>query len=258
MKKRIKIQFLGTGTSQGVPMILSDHPVNHSKNPKDRRWRSSVLVSWDDFSYLIDCGPDFRAQVLRFQTKKINGIFFTHEHADHIAGLDDIRPFCYQMGSMPIYGKNRVVDALEKRYDYIFQKENRYPGAAHVIENRIDDSPINLEGVLVTPVNVKHGSLDIFGYRFQDFAYLTDVKQVLPKEREKLKNLEILVVSAIRNKPHPTHFNLEEALAFIKEIGPKKAYITHISHLLGFHEEVSKSLPENVFLAYDGLEVFVG
>ena len=127
MKKKIKIQFLGTGTSQGVPMLLSDHPVNQSKNSKDKRWRSSVLVSWDDFSYLIDCGPDFREQVLRSDIKKIHGIFFTHEHSDHIAGLDDIRPFCYQTGSMPIYGKSRVMDALEKRYDYIFQKENRYP-----------------------------------------------------------------------------------------------------------------------------------
>ena len=258
MKKKIKIQFLGTGTSQGVPMLLSDHPVNQSIDSRDKRRRSSVLVSWDEFSYLIDCGPDFREQVLRSDIKKIHGIFFTHEHSDHIAGLDDIRPFCYQMGSMPIYGKDRVVAALEKRYDYIFKKENRYPGAAQVFENRIDDTPLKFHGVQITPINVWHGNLDIYGYRFQDFAYLTDVKQVVAEERKKLKNLEILVVSAIRNKPHPTHFNLDEALAFIKEIGPKKAYITHISHLLGFHEEVSKKLPDNVFLAYDGLEVFVG
>ncbi len=251
----MKITFLGTGTSQGVPMILSDEPVNLSKDKKDKRLRSSVLISWDDVAYLIDCGPDFRYQILRAEVQNINGIFFSHEHSDHIAGLDDIRPFCYKIGAMPIYAQKRVMNALEKRYDYIFEKENRYPGAAQVIENNIDDLPFVLDGVEIKPINVLHGKLEIFGYRFSDIAYLTDVKFIAQAEKEKLKNLDILVVSALRIEEHPTHFNLDEALAFIAEIKPKKAYLTHISHRLGFHEEVSKILPENVFLSYDGLVV---
>lgn len=249
------IEFLGTGTSQGVPMILSDDPVNFSDNEKDKRFRSSVLISWDKVSYLVDCGPDFRQQVLRAQVKNIDGIFFTHEHSDHIAGLDDIRPYCYKIGKMPIYAQERVMKALEKRYDYIFQKENRYPGAAQVQENNIDDAAFILNNVVVAPINILHGKLPIFGYRFNDFAYLTDIKYLPEEEKIKLKNVKVMVVSAIRFEPHPTHFNLEEALAFIEEIKPDTAYITHISHRLGFHDEVSKKLPENVFLAYDGLKL---
>jgi phosphoribosyl 1,2-cyclic phosphate phosphodiesterase len=249
----MEIKFLGTGTSQGVPMILSEHPVNSSTNNKDKRLRASVLISWGNVSYLIDCGPDFRQQVLREDVKNINGILFTHEHSDHIAGLDDIRPYCYKIGKMPIYAQERVMSALEKRYDYIFEKVNRYPGAAQVEEKIIDDTPFELDGVVVTPINVLHGTLEIFGYRFNDFAYLTDIKYLPTDEKEKLKNVKVLVVSAIRFEPHPTHFNMEEALAFIEEIKPEKAYITHISHMLGFHDEVSNDLPENVFLSYDGL-----
>ncbi|MFC2110011.1 MBL fold metallo-hydrolase [Bacteroidota bacterium] len=251
----MKVNFLGTGTSQGVPMILSDHPVNKSNNLKDKRLRSSVLVSWNEFSYLIDCGPDFRQQVLRADVKNINGILFTHEHSDHIAGLDDIRPYCYKIGKMPVYAHKRVMRSLEKRYDYIFEKENRYPGAAQVIENCIDEQPFELNGVCVTPINIVHGTLAIFGYRLEDFAYLTDIKYILDVEKNKLKGLKVLVVSAIRHEKHPTHFNLKEALSFIDEIKPERAYITHISHHMGFHDEVSRTLPENVFLSYDGLEI---
>ena len=253
----MEVKFLGTGTSQGVPMLLSDDPVNMSLDNKDKRLRSSILVSWNTVSYLIDCGPDFRQQILRENVKRINGIFFTHEHSDHIAGLDDIRPFCYKIGKMPIYAQDRVMKALEKRYDYIFAKENRYPGAAQVEEYVIDDTSFHLDDVLVTPINVMHGDLKIFGYRFNDFAYLTDVKSVEEKEKLKLKNVKVLVVSAIRFNTHPTHFNLEEALGFIREINPEKAFITHISHRLGFHEETTKLLPENVFLSYDGLSVVI-
>jgi len=251
----MKITFLGTGTSQGVPMILSDEPVNHSTDKKDKRLRSSVLISWKGYDYLIDCGPDFRYQMLRSKIQNINGILFTHEHSDHIAGLDDIRPFCYKMGAMPVYAQQRVMNSLERRYEYIFTKKNRYAGAAHVVENVIDDSPFVLGNVKVTPINILHGTLEIFGYRFGNIAYLTDVKYVKEIEKEKLKNLNVLVISALRIESHPTHFNLKEALAFIEEIGAKRTYITHISHRLGFHEEVSKRLPENVFLSYDGLEV---
>ena len=253
----MKITFLGTGTSQGIPMILSDGPVNFSSDSKDQRLRSSALISWKDASYLIDCGPDFRQQILRAQIKDIHGIFFTHEHSDHVGGLDDIRPFCYKLGSMPIYAKKRVMQSLERRYDYIFQKDNPYPGVAKITEHTIGLESFQLKGVTVQPVEVDHGSLPIYGYRFGEMAYLTDVKSISAKERLKLKNLDVLVLNALRIAPHFSHLNLEEALAFVAEIKPKRTYFTHISHHLGFHKEVSKTLPENVFLAYDGLEVTV-
>lgn len=251
----IKITFLGTGTSQGVPMLLSDEPVNLSTDSKDKRLRSSVLLTWNDKNFLIDCGPDFRYQMLRADVKSLSGIFFSHEHSDHIAGLDDIRPYCYQHGALPIYAMERVMNSLEKRYDYIFAKENRYPGAAQVVENILDGSPLEMHNKQIIPIQVKHGSLDIFGYRIGNIAYLTDVKTIAEIEKEKLQNLEVLIVSALRIETHPTHMNLEEALELIQELKPKKAYLTHISHRLGFHKEVAKELPKNVFLAYDGLVI---
>ena len=256
-KDSIQITFLGTGTSQGVPMLLSEEPVNLSTNSKDKRLRSSVLISWNEKNVLIDCGPDFRYQMLRAEVKSLAAIFFSHEHADHIAGLDEIRPYCYKQGPMPIYAQERVMHALEKRYDYIFAKENRYPGAAKIIENVLDGSPFTIHDMQVIPIKVQHGSLEIFGYRFGNIAYLTDVKTLEVSEKEKLQELDVLVLSALRIAAHPTHMNLEEALALIEELQPKKAYLTHISHRLGFHDEVSKRLPDNVFLSYDGLVVGV-
>jgi phosphoribosyl 1,2-cyclic phosphate phosphodiesterase len=256
-KKLLKITFLGTGTSQGIPMIASKHPVNFSKDNKDKRLRSSILISWDDFSFTVDCGPDFRQQMLRENVQSLNGVFFTHEHADHTSGLDDLRPFCYQIGEMPIYLNERVFRNLEKRFDYIFSKENRYPGAPSVIPNLVEEKPFTVAGLEIVPITVMHGKLPILGYRFGNVAYLTDVKYIDEIEKEKLKNLDVLIVNALRIEPHFTHFNLEEAITFVKELQPKKAYFTHISHLLGFHAEVEKQLPNNVFLAYDGLQLQV-
>ena len=256
-KKQLTITFLGTGTSQGVPMIANNHPVCLSKDLKDKRLRSSVLVSWDDVSYTVDCGLDFRQQMLRENVQSLNGVFFTHEHADHIGGLDDLRAFCYQIGEMPIYLNKRTLESLEKRFEYIFSKENRYPGAPSVVPNIVDKSSFYVNELEVTPIEVLHGKLPITAYRFADVAYLTDVKSISDKEKLKLKNLDVLIVNALRLDEHPTHFNLEEALAFVKEINPKKAYFTHISHKLGFHEAVSETLPNNVFLAFDGLKITV-
>ena len=256
-KKLLKITFLGTGTSQGIPMIASTDPVCLSKDLKDKRLRSSVLISWDDFSYVIDCGPDFRQQMLRENVQQIDGVLFTHEHADHTAGLDDLRPFCYKIGEMPVYLNQRTLNSLEQRFQYIFSKENRYPGAPSVLPSVIGEIPFFINDLEVMPIKIMHGDLPVTAYRIQDFAYLTDVKSINDIEKEKLRNLDVLVVNALRIDAHPTHFNLQEALDFVDEIKPKKTYFTHISHKLGFHKEVSKKLPKSVYLAFDGLKIEV-
>ena len=251
----MKVTFLGTGTSQGIPVIGSKHPVCLSKDPRDKRLRTSVLVEWNDCTYLIDCGPDFRQQMLRSGCEKIDGILFTHEHSDHVLGLDDIRPFYFRQGDISIYAHKRVVKALKKRFDYIFKTENKYPGAPTVSIFKIKNKVFTLSNIEVLPIKGLHYKLPVFGFRFNDFCYLTDIKTMEKKEKEKLKGLKVLVVNALRIEQHYSHFNLEEALAFIKEISPERAYLTHISHLLGFHAEVQQQLPKNVFLAYDELVI---
>ncbi len=253
----LEITFLGTGTSQGIPVIGSTHPVCLSDDPRDKRLRVSVLVSWDEYQYVIDCGPDFRQQMLANDISRIDGLIFTHEHADHTMGLDDIRPFFFRQGDIPIYAHKRVLDALRVRFDYIFSSENKYPGAPSVQEKEIVNKPFRLGNINVVPINTLHNRLQVFGYRFNDFAYLTDVKTIEEKERYKLKGLKVLVINALRIEPHHSHFNLEEALAFIKSVQPERAYLTHISHMLGFHAEVEKLLPENVYLAYDNLQITI-
>ncbi len=251
----MKITFLGTGTSQGIPVIGSSHPVCLSSNPKDKRLRVSVLIEWDNYVYVIDCGPDFRQQMLNAKCTKLNGIVFTHEHADHTAGLDDIRPFYFKQGDIPVYAHKRVIKALEDRFEYIFETENKYAGAPGVTTHQIENKPFTLGGINVIPINGMHYKLQVFGFRFNDFAYLTDMKTVEDKEIEKLKGVKVLVVNALREEQHVSHFNLDEALAFIDKVKPEKAYLTHISHLLGFHDEVQHRLPKNVFLAYDNLQI---
>lgn len=252
----MKITFLGTGTSQGVPVIGSNHPVCLSNDPRDKRLRVSVLLSWDNYNYVIDCGPDFRQQILTHKVSKLDGILFTHEHADHTAGIDDIRPFFFRQGDIPIYAHERVVESLKVRFDYIFASENRYPGAPAVEVNFVEkESPFIIGDTLAIPINASHNRLQVFGYRVSDFTYLTDVKSVSHVEIEKIKGSKVLVVNALRIEPHHSHFNLEEALAFIEKVKPRKAYITHVSHLLGFHKEVEKKLPKDVHLAYDNLEI---
>jgi phosphoribosyl 1,2-cyclic phosphate phosphodiesterase len=254
----LKVYFLGTGTSQGIPIIGSDHEVCKSTDSKDKRLRVSVWISWEEHSYVIDCGPDFRQQMLTSNCRKLDGILFTHEHADHTAGLDDIRPFNFRQGAMPIYSHTRVIENLKKRFDYIFETENRYPGAPSVKTIEIHNNlPFQIGDKMAIPVNVMHGNLQVFGFRIDDFAYLTDVKTIEESEVSKLKNLKVLVVNALREELHDSHFNLQEALDFITLVKPQKAYITHISHILGFHEKVQKELPENVYLAYDNLEITI-
>ena len=256
MSDRLKVTFLGTGTSQGIPIIGSKHPVCLSNDPKDKRLRVSVLISWKEFNYVIDCGPDFRQQMLKHPIPKLDGVLFTHEHSDHTAGIDDIRPFFFRQGDIPVYAHERVIASLKQRFDYIFATENRYPGAPAVNINLVNkDQPFLLNNLKVTPIEAFHNRLPVLGYRFKDFAYLTDVNKVEPSECEKLENLDVLVINALRIEPHYSHFNLEEAIAFAQKVGAKKTYFTHISHLLGFHSEVEKELPENVHLAYDNLTI---
>ena len=251
----MKITFLGTGTSQGIPIIGSTHPVCLSDNPKDKRLRVSVFIEWDEMTYVIDCGPDFRQQMLNVDAQRLDGILFTHEHSDHTAGLDDIRPFFFKQGNIPIYGHERVLKNLRRRFDYIFETENKYPGAPGVEAHVITNTPFYLNETEVIPVNGFHDKLQVFGFRIKDFAYLTDMKTVAKDEIRKLVGLDVLVVNALREEPHYSHFNLEEALQFIKKVNPKRAYLTHISHKLGFHDVVQQKLPENVFLAYDNLQI---
>lgn len=252
---KVKITFLGTGTSQGIPVINCQYPVCFSDDKRDKRLRTSILVEWDSYRYVIDCGPDFRYQMLRAKVSKIDGILFTHEHADHTSGLDDIRPFSFQMGAVPIFAQKRVIENLTKRFDYIFVDANKYPGAPSVIINEVKNEPFFLHNLKVIPIESFHHKITVLGFRFDNVAYLTDVKTISEIGLQKLLNLDVLIINALRIKPHKSHLNLKEALAIIKKLQPKKAYLTHMSHLMGFHAETEKQLPKNVFLAYDELVV---
>ncbi len=251
----MKITFLGTGTSQGIPVIGCDDEVCLSSDTKDKRLRSSILIAWGEYTYVIDCGPDFRQQMLAAKVHHIDGVIFTHYHADHTAGLDDIRPFSQSKGEVPFYAKNDVIANLKERFNYIFTTQNKYLGAPSVKLHTIDNKLFKLGGLTIIPIEIEHGKLKILGFRFDKFAYITDAKFISTNEKEKLKDLDVLVINSLRIDSHPTHLNLQEAIDFIAEIKPKKAYLTHISHKLGFHKEVSKSLPEHVYLAYDGLKI---
>lgn len=254
----MRITFLGTGTSQGIPVIGSKHPVCLSKNPKDKRLRVSVLISWKNFNYVIDCGPDFRQQMLTHKVEKLNGILFTHEHADHTAGIDDIRPFFFRQGDIPVYAHKDVILSLKRRFDYIFADENRYPGAPAVKVNTIhNNEPFIIGDKKAMPIEAFHNRLKVYGYRIEEFAYLTDVKTISNEEIEKIRGVKVLSVNALRIEPHHSHLNLEEALELIDKINPEIAYLSHISHHLGFHDEVEQKLPKKVHLAYDNLVVSV-
>ncbi len=252
----LKVYFLGTGTSQGIPIIGSKHPVCLSQDFKDKRLRVSVWITWDNYSYVIDCGPDFRQQMLTSGCTKLDGILFTHEHADHTAGLDDIRPFCHRQGKIPVYLEERVLDSLLKRFDYIFETKDRYPGAPEVEPFLIrENQNFTIGDTEVIPIKVMHGKLPIFGFRIKDFVYITDAKVIEKQEEEKIKGAKVLVINALREESHDLHFNLQDALEFIERVKPERAYLTHISPMLGFHEEVQKKLPKNVFVSYDNLIV---
>tara|TARA_B110000211_G_C13940114_1_gene491251 strand:- start:200 stop:973 length:774 start_codon:yes stop_codon:yes gene_type:complete len=257
MKSQIKITFLGTGTSQGVPVIACDCEVCLSNDKKDNRLRSSILVETQGKSVCIDTGPDFRQQMLRAKVQYLDAIVYTHEHKDHTAGMDDIRAFNFkQKKPMELFTDKNVEACLKKEFSYAFA-ENPYPGVPKLNINRIENKPFDVSGILFQPIQLMHYKLPIFGYRIGDFAYCTDVNYISPEEKKKLAGLKVLVITALRKEEHISHFSLSEALALIDELKPKKAYLTHVSHLLGLHDEVSKELPDHVEIAFDELTISI-
>lgn len=250
----MKITFLGTGTSQGVPLISSTHPVCLSKNSKDKRLRSSILIEKGKKVFLIDCSPDFRYQMLRSNHKKLDAILITHEHQDHIGGLDEIRSINREK-PIPVYGLRRVLESLKKRFYYIFsenKKSNTSKISIHELDNYTDFFVVGSSKVF--PLYIWHGTLPILGFRIENFAYITDASHIPFHTIQQLKGLDILVLNVLRDaQKHPSPFTLSDSLNMIQKINPKRTYLTHISHLLGFHDKVQSGLPKNVYLAYDGL-----
>lgn len=249
----MKVTLLGTGTSQGVPVIACDCPVCHSLDYRDKRLRVSVHLQVNDKSFIIDSGPDFRQQVLRERIKKLDALVFTHEHKDHTAGMDDIRAYNFsQHKDMPIYAEERVLHQIQNEFSYIFSGIN-YPGIPRVQLCPITEEPFEIEGVTFTPIRVMHYKLPVLGFRVGNFTYITDANFISDAEKEKIKGSEVIVLNALRREPHISHFSLSEAIQVLEELQPNQAYLTHISHLLGFHAEVEKELPDFIRLGYDGL-----
>ncbi len=254
MNTSINIEFLGTGTSQGVPVVACDCEVCASENPKDKRLRSSLLIEVNGLKLVIDAGPDFRQQMLRTKLRQLNAILLTHEHVDHLFGLDDIRSFNWvQKHPTDIYAEARVQEAIKRVFNYVFARY-KYPGIPQMNLHQVENKPFCIHDLEVIPIRGLHYKLPVFGYRIGNMAYITDVNFIDEPEKEKLQGLDVLIVNALRKEKHISHYNLEEALQLIEEVKPQTAYLTHISHLMGFHDEVSKELPENVFMAYDGLK----
>jgi len=249
----VKIKFLGTGTSQGVPVITCSCNICTSSNPKDNRLRTSILIESEKATVVVDTGPDFRYQMLRAKVKTLSAIVYTHEHKDHTAGLDDIRAFNYSENrKTKIYAHPRVQQAIRREFSYIFS-DVKYPGIPKLEFIDIDKEKFIIDDIEMQPIEVMHYRLPVLGFRIKDFVYITDAKTIDEKEIQKIQNCKILVLNALQIEPHISHFTLEEALEMIARIKPETAYLTHISHRLGKHNEVSSELPKNVFLAYDGL-----
>ena len=251
----MKITFLGTGTSQGVPLIACKCEVCVSTNAKDKRLRSAIMIETESTTIVIDTGPDFRQQMLREGVEKLNAVVFTHEHKDHIAGLDDVRAFNYiQKKHIDIYATTRVQAAIKTEFAYIFADE-KYPGIPLINLHEIDSSPFKINDIELIPIQVMHYKMPVLGFRIGNFTYITDAKSISEKEKEKIEGSKVLVLNALRREEHISHFTFQEAIDLVKELRVEQAYFTHISHQLGLHDVVSAELPSNIFLAYDGLKL---
>ena len=254
----LEVEFLGTGTSQGIPIIGCECDVCSSENKKDGRLRSSAVIKIDKTTTIvIDCGPDFRYQMLRAGIKAIDAIVFTHYHKDHTAGLDEVRALNYIMQKpIPIYAEQACIDVIKKDYDYAFSKD-KYPGVPEITANTITTEPFYVNNIEIIPIRGTHFKMPVLGYRIGNFCYLTDMSAISDEEINKIKGVDTLVINALRHEKHLAHFSLKEALVIIEKIGARNSYITHVSHQLGLYEQVSKTLPKGVFLSYDGLKIEV-
>jgi len=253
----VKVQFLGTGTSQGVPIIGCSCEVCSSTDPRDKRLRSSIHVELDGLSMVVDTGPDFRYQMLRAGVKSLDAVLFTHGHKDHTAGFDDIRAFNFiQKRDMDVYCDENVKEILHKDFDYVFA-DLKYPGVPRAILHPLHNEPFDIKGRRITPIQVFHYKLPVFGFRFGDFTYITDANRIDESEIDKIRGSKVVVLNALRRVEHISHFTLEQALEMAETIGAERTYFTHISHQLGKHEDVEKELPSGVHLAYDTLTLEV-
>jgi phosphoribosyl 1,2-cyclic phosphate phosphodiesterase len=253
----MKIVVLGSGTSQGVPVIACNCEVCRSLDYRDQRLRVSVYIEVDGVNLVIDTGPDFRQQMLRAKVKQLDAVIFTHQHKDHTAGMDDLRTFHHRQESdIPIYARQSVLEQLKHEFAYIFvEKELKYPGVLSVIEKPIENQAFTIKGVDILPIEGLHHRLPVFGFRIKDFTYLTDINYISETELAKVKGTKHLILGALQRDPHISHYNLEQALAVIAQIEPQEAYLTHLSHKMGLHAAVERELPPNVHLAYDGLVI---
>lgn len=249
----LKATFLGTGTSQGIPVIACECDVCKSFDYRDKRLRTSIYIETDNVKLVIDTGPDFRQQILRERIKSLDAILFTHEHKDHIAGLDDVRGFNYaQKRDMPVYARHNVIEALKREFAYIFA-EYQYPGIPRIDIHELKNEPFEIQGERIIPVEVMHYKLPVFGFRIQDFTYITDANFISDTEIEKIKGSKIVVLNALQKEHHVSHFTLEQAIEVIQKINPEQAYFVHMGHRLGKHADVARELPENIHFAFDGL-----
>lgn len=251
----MKVTVLGSGTSQGVPVIACDCEVCQSLDYRDQRLRAAIHLEVDNKSIVIDTGPDFRQQMLRERITSLDAVLFTHQHKDHTAGMDDLRSFNFkQEKDMPLYARADVMKQLKQEFAYIFvEKEKKYPGVLNVEQYIIENKPFDVQGTEIIPIEVLHHKLPVFGFRIRNFTYVTDANYIADEELEKIKGSEFLIIDALRKEEHLSHFNVEQALEVIKKIQPKQAYLTHISHRMGLHADVEAELPGNVGIAHDGL-----
>jgi phosphoribosyl 1,2-cyclic phosphate phosphodiesterase len=253
----LRVTFLGTGTSQGIPVIACDCEVCRSVDFRDKRLRASIHLEVNNKSFIIDSGPDFRQQVLRAGITRLDALIFTHEHKDHTAGMDDIRSFnFFQQKNMPIYGRKNVIDQIRIEFSYAFT-EFKYPGVPLIDAMEIENKSFDIEGVTFQPIEVMHHKLPVFGYRINDFSYITDANSISDLELEKLEGSKVIVLNALQRTEHLSHFTLDEAVSLLKKIKPERAYLVHLSHRMGLHKEVEKELPDFIRIAYDGLKISI-